>query len=55
MRPEEKIALRWSDVDWNKATARVKRRRTFRGSELEGTKVGPERDVDLVPAMMALL
>jgi len=48
MRPEEAIALRWSDIDFNSGTARVQRVRTFRGSEREGSKTHAERDVDLV-------
>ena len=49
MRPEEIIALRWEDIDWRQATARVQRVRTFKGSERDGTKTGTIRDVDLVP------
>jgi integrase len=49
MRPEELIALRWSDVDWRRQVVRVQRVRTFKGSEREGTKTGTVRDVDLVP------
>ena len=33
MRPEELIGLRWEDIDWRQATARVQRVRTFKGSE----------------------
>lgn len=47
-RPEEIIALRWSDVDFRSRTVRIQRVRTFRGSERDGTKTGAERDVDLV-------
>lgn len=49
MRPEETIALRWSDVDAARQTIRVQRVRTFRGSERDGTKTGVVRDVDLTP------
>lgn len=55
MRPEEMIALRWSDIDFNDKIARVKRVRTFKGSERDGSKTHAERDVDLVgPALAAL-
>jgi len=58
MRPEEMIALRWSDVDRSepgKAYARVQRVRTFRGAEREGDKIHRTHDVDLVaPALEAL-
>lgn len=55
MRPEEIIALRWSDIDWQDKTARMQRVRTFRGSERDGSKTHAERDIDLVsPAMEAL-
>lgn len=49
MRPEEAIALRWSDVDWNNGTVRVQRVRTFKGSQRDGSKTNAERDVDLLP------
>jgi integrase len=56
MRPEETIALRWSDIDWNRQVARVRRVRTFKGAERDGSKTHAERDVDLVPqALEALL
>jgi len=48
MRPEEIIALRWTDVDWQARSVRVQRVRTFRGSERDGTKTHAERDVDMV-------
>jgi integrase len=48
MRPEEIIALHWSDVDFTHQTVRVQRVRTFRGSERDGSKTHSERDVDLV-------
>lgn len=48
MRPEEMIALRWSDIDMNSNTARIQRVRTFRGTERDGSKTHAERDVDLV-------
>ena len=49
MRPEEAIALRWSDIDWTREVVRVQRVRTFKGSERDGSKTHTERDVDLVP------
>ena len=54
MRPEEIIALRWGDVDWNNKTIRVERARTFRGT-LKAVKTGEERDVDLSPRALAAL
>lgn len=50
MRPEEMIALRWSDNDLASGVARIQRVRTFQGSEREGSKTHAERDVDLVGA-----
>lgn len=55
MRPEEIIALRWEDIDWNAAVARVQRVRTFMGSEREGSKTHTVRDVDLVPPALEAL
>lgn len=55
MRPEETIALRWSDIDFGTAAARVQRVRTFRGTEREGTKTHLERDVDLVDEALEAL
>lgn len=48
MRPEEAIALRWSDIDFQHGIARVQRVRTFRGTERDGSKTHTERDVDLL-------
>lgn len=53
MRPEELIALRWADVDWNHGMIRVERART-------SGKVGPlktyqTRDVDLLERAIAAL
>ncbi len=45
MRPSELIALRWGDIDWNRALARVSRAKTF-GEEHE-TKTYKVRDVEL--------
>ena len=55
MRPEEVIALRWSDIDWSRQTIRVQRVRTFRGSARDGSKTHTERDVDLVPQALEAL
>ena len=55
MRPEEAIALRWGDVDFNSRQVLVQRVRTFMGSEWEETKTFRERLVDLVPQAMAAL
>jgi integrase len=45
MRPEELIALRWSDIDWNDRTARVQRAKTQ--GQLGDLKTYHVRDVDL--------
>lgn len=55
MRPEEMIALRWGDIDFNLAIAHVCRVRTFRGSEREGSKTHESRDVDLLPQAIEAL
>lgn len=55
MRPEELIALRWTDIDWGRETIRVQRVRTFKGGERDETKTGTGRDVDLVPLAMTAL
>lgn len=55
MRPEETIALRWSDVDWSRQTVRVQRVRTFKGSERDGSKTHSEREVDLLPQAVEAL
>jgi len=55
MRPEEIIALRWEDVDERSGVARVRRVRTFKGSERMGSKTHAERDVDLVPQALEAL
>lgn len=55
LRPEEAIALQWGDIDWHTGTAHVRRVRTFRGSERDGSKTHAERSVDLTtPALEAL-
>jgi integrase len=55
MRPEEAIALRWSDLDANRGMVRVQRVRTFKGAERDGSKTHTERDVDLVPQALQAL
>lgn len=55
MRVEEAIALRWSDIDERRGTARVQRVRTFKGSERDGSKTHAERDVILTPAALEAL
>jgi integrase len=55
MRPEEIIALRWSDVDFQTGIARIQRVRTFKGTERDGSKTHAERDVDLVAMAMEAL
>jgi integrase len=46
MRPEELIALRWADVDWNAGTIRVERAKT--AGKVKPLKTYATRDVDLV-------
>jgi len=53
LRPEEAIALRWSDIDWNNGTARVERARTAEG--VKAMKTYQSRDVDLVERAIAAL
>lgn len=53
MRPEELIALRWGDVDWNHGTVRVERART--AGEVKELKTYNARDVDLVARAIAAL
>jgi integrase len=55
MRPEEAIALRWGDIDFNRREVLVQRVRTFKGSEWSDTKTYTERVVDIVPQAMAAL
>lgn len=52
MRPEEMIALRYGDIDFNAGIAKIQRVRTFKGSERDGTKTHTEREVDLVAKAM---
>ncbi len=53
MRPEEIIALRWGDVDWNHGTIRVERAKT--AGEIKPLKTYKARDVDLVERAVAAL
>lgn len=55
MRPEEAIALRWSDIDIQHRTARIQRVRTFKGTERDGSKTHTERDVDLLDQALGAL
>jgi integrase len=52
VRPEEQIALRWSDIDPDGDAATISRVRTFRGGEYQRTKTGSSRRI-LVPAPAA--
>lgn len=54
MRPEELIALRWSDIDWNHETIKVARAKSFRG-QIKDLKTHAERDVDLVAGALRIL
>ena len=53
MRPEELIALKWGDVDWNNQTIRVERART--AGEVKELKTYNARDVDLVSRALAAI
>lgn len=53
MRPEELIALRWCDIDWNNQTIRVERART--AGELKPLKTYNARDIDLVSRALTAL
>jgi integrase len=55
MRPEEAIALRWLDSDFQTGVARIQRVRTFTSTDRNGTKTHAERDVNLVPRAMEAL
>jgi integrase len=54
MRPEELIALRWDDVDWNHGSIRVARAKSFRG-QIKELKTYNVRDVDMVEDAMDML
>lgn len=53
-RPEEAIALKWTDIDWTLDTARVERARTFRGT-LKPLKTYSVRDLELNDKALAAL
>ena len=53
MRPEELIALRWSDVDWNHGTIKVERAKTK--GKIGPLKTYQIRDVDLVARALGAL
>lgn len=46
MRPEEQIALRWPDMDWNMEMVRIDKAVSY--GEEKGTKTGRKRDVELL-------
>ena len=52
-RPEELIAIRWADVDWNHRTVLVHRART--AGELKAVKMYQVRHVDLIPEAIEAL
>lgn len=54
MRPEEQIALKWQDIDWELGTARVERAKSFRG-EVTPVKGYKARDVELSERAIAAL
>jgi integrase len=54
MRPEEIIALKWSDVDWQHGSIRVERAKSFRG-QIKDLKTYSVRDVDLMERTIAVL
>ncbi|MBK9440812.1 MAG: DUF3596 domain-containing protein [Comamonadaceae bacterium] len=54
LRPEEIIALRWSDVDRSRMKIHVTRAKTFKG-EIKDTKTGDQRWVDLGPLAVQAL
>lgn len=53
MRPEEIIALRWSDIDWSSETIRVERAKT--AGEIKPLKTYQSRDVDLTERALSAL
>lgn len=54
LRPEEQIALKWSEVDFNKRIARIKRVRTA-SEDSERTKTHSVRDVELNSRALAAI
>lgn len=55
MRPEEITALRWSDLDMQRAVAHVLEVRTFGGEVRDGTTTNVEREMDLMPDALAAI
>lgn len=53
MRPEELIALRWSDIDWGVGTIRVERAKT--AGDIKPLKTYQTRDVDLTERALEAL
>lgn len=54
VRPEEAIAVRWQDIDWNHGTIRIQVAKTFKGT-VKALKTSETRDVDLVERAMNAL
>jgi integrase len=50
-RPNELAALKWGDIDWARATFRVRAGR-YRGVESTPKTAGSVRDVDMLPAVL---
>lgn len=53
-RPNELAALKWGDVDWTRATSRIRARR-YRGVESTPKTIGGIRDVDMLPRVVEAL
>jgi|SRR5215469_3648539 len=53
LRPSEQIIVRWSKVDWRRATLRIDTARTY--AQEKGTKTSTVREIDLTPRAMAVL
>lgn len=54
MRPEEIVAIKWSDLDWNLGILKVQRARSFRG-QLKAVKGYKARTVELAEHAIAAL
>jgi integrase len=54
LRPEEQIALTWTDIDWQAGSARVQRAKSFRG-EVRPVKGYKARDVELSARALTVL
>jgi integrase len=54
MRPEEVIALRWTDIDWIHCAIKVERAKSFRG-QIKPLKTYAVREVDLVERAIKVL